>query len=583
MKPGLRFASPALAFEGLQSLSPETVANFFKKADLTTPAFTDPKSVTSALEEYLARQGFLRARVSPPEIALQAGGGEARITFPLNEGRRFTVAGIRFLGNRFFDEIRLGKEVEIREGETFSPERYDRAASKIRQLYLGKGFKEVRVRPALEVLEEAGKVSLEFDIDERQQAVVEAIRLEGNRMTRENVILRALALKRGDVITAHLINKSRRELYELGLFGSVQIKTVPLENADRAGGQAQQEGEAAAARKPYSVTLVVTELKPYRLRYGLQYDTEAGPGVSGEITNRNLSGRSHLVGTGIRLSGDERDIRAFFRSRYFLGRRVDTEVFAFANRVVEPAFTVERIGLTLQQQRKLKKHLITSYHYTFERNHTFDEPVGGAPTLDTTENVARITGDISRDTRDKMLNASRGMFLSHSVGTALKALGSEAEFIRYYGQFFYYRKLSGSLIYASAVRLGLGKGIGGDLIPSERFFAGGGTTIRGFPLDGVGPKDPGTGTPLGGNAVFILNQEIRFPVAGPFSGVGFLDLGNVYPSVSDFDPFEVRKAAGVGVRFHAASLLLRLDWGFKLDRRPGESRSRIFFSMGQSF
>lgn len=107
--------------------------------------------------------------------------------------------------------------------------------------------------------------------------------------------------------------------------------------------------------------------------------------------------------------------------------------------------------------------------------------------------------------------------------------------------------------------------------------------MRGFKKDELGPRDPLTDLALGGEAVFVLNQELRFPIFKKFSGVVFLDLGNVYPKISDFGLFDIRKTAGFGFRLHTPFILVRLDWGFKLDRRPGETRSQIFFSIGQAF
>ncbi len=58
-----------------------------------------------------------------------------------------------------------------------------------------------------------------------------------------------------------------------------------------------------------------------------------------------------------------------------------------------------------------------------------------------------------------------------------------------------------------------------QLIPlPERFFAGGGTSLRGFALNQAGPRDSGTGFPVGGQALLALNQEFRFPMHLPFIG-----------------------------------------------------------------
>ncbi len=116
----------------------------------------------------------------------------------------------------------------------------------------------------------------------------------------------------------------------------------------------------------------------------------------------------------------------------------------------------------------------------------------------------------------------------------------------------------------------------------DKFFTGGGTTIRGFAQNEVGPQDI-LGDPAGGDAVLIINNEIRFPLFSIFDGVGFLDIGNVYPHVSDFNPTDVRKSSGFGLRVRTPYFLLRADYGVKLDRRPGEPLGKFFFSIGQAF
>jgi outer membrane protein insertion porin family len=123
---------------------------------------------------------------------------------------------------------------------------------------------------------------------------------------------------------------------------------------------------------------------------------------------------------------------------------------------------------------------------------------------------------------------------------------------------------------------------GQDLVRSERFFAGGGTTMRGFQQNTLGPVDF-LGDVAGGNAVALINQELRFPAYSIFDGVGFVDLGNVFAKASDFSLANLRRTAGMGLRIRTPYFLLRFDYGFKLDRRPGESRGAFFFSIGQAF
>ena len=129
-----------------------------------------------------------------------------------------------------------------------------------------------------------------------------------------------------------------------------------------------------------------------------------------------------------------------------------------------------------------------------------------------------------------------------------------------------------------------------DLPASERFFAGGDTTVRGFSLDRLGTDatiSP-TGFPTGGNGLVVLNTELRVALIGSVGAVGFLDAGNVFLRASDLDLGQMRAAAGVGVRYRSPIGPIRIDLGFKLDRRelaPGrlERRSVLHISLGQAF
>jgi outer membrane translocation and assembly module TamA len=129
-----------------------------------------------------------------------------------------------------------------------------------------------------------------------------------------------------------------------------------------------------------------------------------------------------------------------------------------------------------------------------------------------------------------------------------------------------------------------------DLPASERFFAGGDTTVRGFALDQLGTPETldQDGFALGGNALLILNAELRIPVRGSIGVVGFLDAGNVFSRTTEIELGELRSAAGFGVRYRSPVGPIRIDLGFKLGRRevvPGvlETPTALHISLGQAF
>jgi translocation and assembly module TamA len=193
---------------------------------------------------------------------------------------------------------------------------------------------------------------------------------------------------------------------------------------------------------------------------------------------------------------------------------------------------------------------------------------------------------------------------------AARAIGSQIGFVKSFftGQAFRIVPHTNRIVFAGNARLGLAAGFPresvddqGDVIPgvvirslpqSERFYAGGDTTIRGFALDRVGthhvPSLPSDTLdddllPIGGNGVVILMAELRAPVSAALGVVGFLDTGNVYRRVADIDLGEMRSAIGGGVRYKSPFGPIRFDLGFKVGRQPGEGLTAWFVSFGQAF
>ena len=210
--------------------------------------------------------------------------------------------------------------------------------------------------------------------------------------------------------------------------------------------------------------------------------------------------------------------------------------------------------------------------------------------------VSPLTSTFTRETRDEVLDATHGSFSSHGFSYSPTWLGGDDPYIKYYGQYFHYwplqrerRKrftneiLRPRLVYATGIRVGLAAGFGGARLPeTERFYAGGSTTLRGFEQNAVGPIGA-DGIPAGGEALFILNNEIRVPLVSIVDGVAFVDIGNVFDRVREVDVSNLRNTGGIGIRVRTPWFVVRGDYGVVFDPRPGEKRSRFYFSIGQAF
>ena len=222
-----------------------------------------------------------------------------------------------------------------------------------------------------------------------------------------------------------------------------------------------------------------------------------------------------------------------------------------------------------------------------------------------------LSSSFIRDTRDDLVDASRGTLVTATADLAMRAIGSEVGFVKTYFEVFSFQRLPTAR--RTVLALGAASGPGqriprgsstgeddewrrrswpvvDDIPVSKRFFAGGDTTVRGFSLDRLGDESTISphGFPTGGNGVVVLNGEMRVGVVGPLQAVGFMDAGNVVARASELRLGELRTTAGFGIRYRSPVGPIRLDLGFKLDRRelsPGrlERRSVWHISLGQAF
>jgi outer membrane protein assembly complex protein YaeT len=544
--------------------------------------------VTELLTRYYHELGYLDAEVSAPRYELDGGARTGRVVFPVKEGPLYRVGAVTFEGNRAIAAGRLAEAAPMPTGEPFRPVLRENALGRLKAAYWQEGYNDVETQFLTQRNAADGIVDVTFRIEEGPRDVVREIVVEGNDRTSENLIRSQLGIEVGEPLSLEKVGISRRHLYDTGAYALVDIVNEPIDG-----------GPPSADGKPIRLRVRVREIQPYELRYGAFYDTERGPGLIADLANRNALGSARVLGFRGRYDSQLREGRLYFSQPVLRRFPLKSIISPYWRQERNPAtsdtdpFNVDRVGFSVQQEARLREHYVVNYGYRIESSRTYDP--GPDAFFDVPLRIASLTSAFSRETRDEILDATRGDFMSHAIQFSPVRLGSELSFVKYFGQYFRYIPLQKPrielftnevkrprLVYATGVRVGLSKGFGGQEVPlSERFFAGGATTLRGFEQNTAGPI--AGRQPLGGQGMLVINNELRVPLFSIFDGVGFADIGNVYGKVSDFSFADLRKTAGIGLRVRTPWLLLRLDYGFKLDRREGERGGRLFFSIGQAF
>jgi outer membrane protein assembly factor BamA len=223
------------------------------------------------------------------------------------------------------------------------------------------------------------------------------------------------------------------------------------------------------------------------------------------------------------------------------------------------------------------------------------------PFEDQTVRLSTISATYLRDTRDNALDAHKGIYQSFELGLNAIPLGSSVNFGRFLGQTAYYRAIGAGIIWANSIRLGIEQDFANSRVPlSEKFFSGGGSTLRGIPLNGAGPQrvvtacgDPADAStcapivvPVGGNQLLILNTELRIPlpIKKGLSFAAFYDGGNVYQHVGFHDVLsDFTNNVGFGFRYSTPVGPIRIDIGHNLNSLPGIKPTQVFVTLGQAF
>jgi outer membrane protein insertion porin family len=556
-----------------------------------------------------------------------SGEGLVRPAIVIAEGARTFVGEIVIAGNAAVATNELRPLVQLASGDPYYEPRVVQARDALALEYLNRGFAAATVTPLARPTEDPSRVDLLFTIQEGPQTIVDHILIVGNTNTDPDVILRELQFRPGQPLGLQDQFESRRRLSALGLFRRVRITELTHGSGSEHDVLVTVE-EAPATTVGYGGGLEAKQrLRSTGPEGQPEEHLEFAPRGFFDIGRRNLFGANRSVSLYTRVSlrpkdapdnpeedgtgmdfGDYRVVATYRQPRWFGPN--DMTLTGVVEQGERTTFNFARRGVNLDAVRRLTPALRVSARYSFSSTRTFDERLDeeDQATIDRLFPRVRLSGfsgAIARDTRDDLLEPTRGMFLSGEGSVAARALGGQVGFMKTYVQAFAFRQVPGSqrVVFAARAAVGLADGFEReapadagdvtepieDLPASERFFAGGDSTIRGYSLDTVGT--PGTvglnGYPTGGNAVLLLNGELRFPVWREVGAVVFVDGGNVFRRVTEFDIGELRGSVGFGLRYRSPVGPIRVDIGFKMDRRETrgqlEPRTALHFSLGQAF
>lgn len=638
---GQRRRLVGIVFEGNKYFSAELLRGRLKilpKAFIARGRFSqrllrdDQDSIQSL---YLAN-GFREAKVTSEILEnFQGHEGDLFVRFHFAEGVQTLVAALQLEGNKALTSEFLMENVGSQAGQPYSEANVASDRDNILALYFNEGFSDARFESEATPAAEANRMQLTYRIDEGPQTRVGNVLIDGNEFTKYGVIAREVQLRPGDPLRAGSMLETQRRLYDLGIFNRVTV--------------APQNPDGTEPVKP--LVVLVEEAKRWTIAYGggIEIQRLGGAGsdpVSGvvrasprglmEVTRADFGGRAHTISFKARGSSLQgRGLVSYAAPKFLAKPNLTLLLTAFADKSRDiRTFSATRYEASGQLVQRVSPVTTFLYRYAYRRVSV------GSLRIDPNEvplftQPTRVSGfGVSwvREQRDNPADATKGQFNTVDLSVAEKKLASSASFMRAFVQNSSYHRVGRNLVFARTARFGVQEPFGDTLLSDiplpERFFAGGGPTLRGFGLNQAGPRDPVTGFPVGGLAMLVFNQELRFPMRLPYVGnrVGgavFYDAGNVFERanritfrasvpkpVFDTDPLKLNQCVqnctnelnylshtiGFGFRYATPVGPVRLDLGYQLNpqtflipdglggmRATRLPRFQFFFNFGATF
>ncbi len=548
----------------------------------------------AAIEALYELEGYLQADVEP-RIRFRPSGDEVVVTYRIEEGPRARVGTVRIDGEWPASLGRASDKVPFHSGDLYRAGAVAEAERALVGTLDDAGYYEASVSALLQ--SSNGTVDVTYRIDAGRPSTIASISYEGLEKTRERLVRDAVTLREGDPLSRAAVRRTEANLFSLGLFRDIVITAEPLE---------ERPGQRA-------VKIAVRETPATAISLSGGWDSEAKFAASVSLTHDNLWGLGRSGALQAYYSSILRGVRATYLDRHLRDGTLEGLISVGYEEEEFPAFTSEITSASVRVRTPERSHRRWQVGYTLEDSQITDitgtlEEVGDEITGNRRLAPVRLgyaTGLGQYDRRDDPFLPSRGWLVRGGIDLFAQPLASEEEFWRASGQIGGYWPIGPRILLMGSARVGLADTFRDTYCVSlsKRYFTGGYNSVRGFPRDGLNPVstghddldcdgeiDPpedqlpaGTELAVGGESLFVLNLEARWNFWREAELVLFHDRGNVWLRLQDIDPLDTRNTLGLGFRYRTPIGALRLEYGWKLDRKPKESPGEFYFAIGEVF
>jgi outer membrane protein insertion porin family len=529
-------------------------------------------SDVEAVLDYYRTRGYLRAS-SPGARRDPVGDGRVDLVIPINEGQKYTVAGVGFGRMTVFKPEELYPALTLNGGDGYSSKKMRDDIRMIRSYYGSRGYADATVVPDIR---DAGpnQVNIVYRITEGSRYRVGRVNIGGNVKTQDKVIRREMPLKPGDYFNSVELETAKSRLEGLQYFSNVQV------DADAAGGGYRD------------INVLVEERRTGSISAGIGFssiDSIVGF-INLEQTNFDVmnpwafTGGGQRFGMNLRLGSERTDFSVSLVEPWFMDRQLALggELFYRDSQYFSDFYEQSNAGGAIYFRKPLGEKSSLKLEYRLEQVEIQLENsvatlsnasvlAGGPPSLLLPEGGDYIRSALALnyvyDSRDAVIETRSGEKIDIGISLAGTALGGDVDTFGLTLQGQKYWNLAWDSIFSLNGELAFVDATSGNVPIFDRLFLGGGRTLRGFEFRDVGPRDPVTGEVIGGQSLGFIAAEYTIPVIDNVRAAVFYDLGFVNDGAWDPSPGDLYHDIGVGVRLKLpiSPVPIALDYAIPID------------------
>ncbi len=577
IKEGQQVQVERITIEGHRAFSPRQLrklmltntGGWFSKGLYQEKVF---KEDLLAIKAFYQQHGYLTADIVSTTVEFNQEQNRVLLHLQIQEGVQTLIEDIHIVGEEDESFLKnLRKQLALRERDPFDLDKLVQTIERFQEFYANKGYIKADIKDFRSFNADQSRVILTLKIERGIQFFVGKISVQGIIRTKKEFVMRELQVQEGDIYNPQKIRETVRRLLQLGFYDSATFQVL----------------DPKSTNPVQDMLLVVKETSAKDVEFGFGYNTETDFKGFVEYSDKNVLNYGGKATARIEASIERPKVTLQYRHPHLLVRDNDLLLSVFDDiQKDNNSFEIERRGGRLALQQKFSESFSTSVGYFFE----IDDPSNVKKDavlskLDTSIlHVAGFDLQASWDTRDNLIVPQKGGYLQVGLRSALEAVGAETEFLELYAQGYVYWELFDNVVLANALK---GRQVqpirSSDQTPIYlRYFAGGDGSVRGFKRHEIGPIGD-EGNHIGGDRMFAVTTELRFPIYSVLGGVIFFDAGANWLNDNGFESDDLRETLGAGLRIATPIGPLRVDYGYKLDRRSGESAGEYYVAIGSTF